>query len=152
SILLCLSGGFPHWILYGAFAAALYWLVRTWVGRGRGAGRALARLAAASAVAVAVLTPSLLAAARVPRASGYAEMRGGMGSGYGLPLRHLRLYFVPDYQGTPRRDDYHGVGWIPGDNFIETSSGVGLAAGALAFVGLSALRRRREAAFAAVLA
>jgi hypothetical protein len=28
AFLLCLAGGFPHWILYGAFAAALYFVFR----------------------------------------------------------------------------------------------------------------------------
>ncbi len=63
----------------------------------------------------------------------------------------MRLYFLPDYQGTPRRDDYRGIGWIPGDNYIETAAGVGVAAGGLAFLGLAAVRRRREALFAALL-
>ncbi len=151
SILLCLSGGFPHWILYGAFGAGLYFLVRAIERRGVGAGRALLRLTAAAAVAVAILVPSILATARLLAASEYGQLRRGMGRAYELPLRHLRLYFVPDYSGTPRRDDYHGVGWIPGDNYIETAAGVGVAAGALAFVGLAALRRRTEAAYAALL-
>jgi hypothetical protein len=74
-----------------------------------------------------------------------------MGGSYALPLRQVRLYAVPEYAGTPRRDDYRGVGWIPGDNFIETASGVGVAAAALSCVGLSALRRRLEARYAALL-
>jgi len=151
SILLCLSGGFPHWILYGAGAAGLYFLLRALERRGRGAARALLRLAAACAIALAILTPSILATARFLQASEYGQLRRGMGGGYALPLRHLRLYFLPDYQGTPRRDDYRGVGWIPGDNYIETASGVGVAAGGLAFLGLSALRRRTEALYAAIL-
>lgn len=151
SILLCLSGGFPHWILYGGLAAALYFLVRALDLRGRGALRALLRLAGAAAIAGAILLPSILATARFLRASGYRELRRGMGGAYALPLRQLRLYFLPDYQGTPRRDDYRGVGWIPGDNYIETAAGVGVAAGSLAFFGLAALKRRREAVFAALL-
>ncbi len=149
--LLCLSGGFPHWILYGAAAAALYFLVRA-VGRG-GAGtlRAFGRLACAAAIAAAILLPSILATARFLRASGYAELRRGMGEGYALPLRHLRLYFLPDYQGTPRRDDYRGIGWIPGDNYVETAAGIGVAGGGLAFLGLASLRRRTEALYAALL-
>jgi hypothetical protein len=75
-----------------------------------------------------------------------------MGGAYALPLRHLRLYALPDYQGTPRRDDYRGVGWIPGDNYIEVSAGIGVAAAGLAFVGLASWRRRVEARFATVLA
>ncbi len=155
AILLCLSGGFPHWILYGAFAAGLYGLVRAISLRGRGAVRALGRLALSSAVAVAILAPSILATARFLDASEYPAIRRGMGGSHALPLRHLRLYFVPDYAGTPRRDDYTGIGWIPGDNYIETAAGVGLAAGGLAFLGLSLLapsRRRLEAVYAAFLA
>jgi hypothetical protein len=151
SILLCLAGGFPHWILYGAFAGGLYVLMRT-LEMPRSAGKALLRLAAGAAIAAAILLPSILATGRFLRASGYAQLRRGMGPAHPLPLRHLRLYFLPDYQGSPRRDDYRGVGWIPGDNYIETAVGVGLAAGGLAFVGLAALRRRSEARFAAVLA
>lgn len=151
AILLCLSGGFPHWILYGAAAAGIYFLVRAMERRGRGVARAALRLAAAAAIAVAILTPSILATARFLRASEYAQLRQGMGGSFALPLRHLRLYFLPDYQGTPRRDDYRGIGWIPGDNYIETAAGVGLAAGGLAFLGLSRLRRRTEALYAAIL-
>ncbi len=151
SILLCLAGGFPHWILFGAIAAALYLLVRAIGARFRGATSAVGRLAAASAIACAIVLPSILATARFLETSGYSDLRKGLGRSYALPLRHLRLYFMPDYQGTPRRDDYAGVGWIPGDNYMETAAGVGLAAGALAFVGLSALKRRREAVFAAIL-
>ncbi len=155
AILLCLSGGFPHWILYGAFAAGLYGLVRAISLRGRGAVRALGRLGAATAVAVAILAPSILATARFLDASEYPSLRRGMGASHALPLRHLRLYFLPDYAGTPRRDDYTGIGWIPGDNYIETAAGVGLAAAGLAFLGLSRLtrsRRRLEAVYAAALA
>ena len=151
SILLCLSGGFPHWILYGALASALYFLLRALEHRGRAALRAAGRLAAASVIALAILVPSILATARFLAASRYGELRRGIGASHALPLRHVRLYLFPDYQGTPRRDDYRGIGWIPGDNFIETAAGVGVAAGALAVLGLAALRRRREALFAAVL-
>jgi hypothetical protein len=151
SILLCLLGGFPHWILFGAIAAGLYFLVRVVERRGRNTARALGRLALAAAVAVAILTPSILATARFLQASEYGALRRGMGGSFALPLRHLRLYFLPDYQGTPRRDDYHGVGWIPGDNYIETAAGVGVAAAALAFVGLASARRRKEALFAILL-
>ncbi len=151
SVLLCLSGGFPHWILYGAIAAALYFLARAFERKGRGAARALLRLAGACAIALAILAPSILATARFLEASEYRQLRRGMGGSYALPLRHLRLYFLPDYQGTPRRDDYRGVGWIPGDNYIETAAGVGVAAGALAFLGLASLRRRTEALYAAIL-
>lgn len=151
SFLLCLSGGFPHWILYGAAAALLYFLVRAVERRCAGAPRALVRLTASAAIAFAILAPSILATARFLRDSGYRELRRGMGGSYALPLRQVRLYAVPEYVGTPRRDDYKGVGWIPGDNFIETSSGVGVAAAALSCVGLSALRRRLEARYAALL-
>ncbi len=151
SILLCLAGGFPHWILFGAVAAGLYLLVRTVSRRGRGVLRALGRLTASLAVAVAILVPSILATARFLGASEYGAIRRGMGGSYALPLRHLRLYFVPDYAGTPRRDDYTGVGWIPGDNYIETAAGVGLAAAALAFIGLASVKRRTEGLFAILL-
>jgi hypothetical protein len=151
AVLLCLSGGFPHWILYGALAAGIYFVARAVERRGRSVVRAAARLAGACAIAAAILTPSILATARFLEASEYPQLRRGMGRGFSLPLRHLRLYFVPDYQGTPRRDDYRGVGWIPGDNYIETAAGVEIAAGGLAFLGLSRLRRRTEAVYAAVL-
>jgi hypothetical protein len=151
SILLCLVGGFPHWILFGALAAGLYLLVRAVSRRGRGALRALGRLTASMAVAAAILVPSILATARFLEASEYGAIRRGMGGAHALPLRHLRLYFVPDYAGTPRGDDYSGVGWIPGDNYIETAAGVGLAAAALAFVGLASAKRRTEGLFAILL-
>ena len=67
---------------------------------------ALGRLGASTAVAVAILVPSILATARFLEASEYGALRRGMGGSYPLPLRQLRLYFVPDYAGTPRRDDY----------------------------------------------
>ena len=152
SLLLCLAGGFPHWILYGFVAAALYATFRAIAVRGRGAARALGRLAVAGAIAGAVLLPAILGTARFLRDSGYRELRRGMGGAFSLPLRHVLLYALPGYVGTPRRDDYSGVGWIAGDNYIETSAGVGAAGAALAFVGLSALRRRVEARFAALLA
>lgn len=151
SFLLCLSGGFPHWILYGAAAASLYLVFRAGQRRGAGLGRALLRLTASAAIVLTILTPSILATARFLRESGYRELRLGMGGSYAMPLRQLRLYALPDYQGTPRRDDYRGVGWIPGDNFIETSSGVGVAAAALSFLGLFTMRRRLEARYAALL-
>ena len=155
AILICLAGGFPHWILYGAFAAGLYALLRAIELRGRGGLRALGRLAASAAVAAAILFPSILATRRFLVASEYASLRRGMGGAHALPIRHLRLYFVPDYAGTPRRDDYTGIGWIPGDNYVETAVGVGVAAGGLAFVGLAALlgrgRRRLEAVYAVLL-
>jgi hypothetical protein len=151
SFLLCLAGGFPHWILYGAGAAALLFLLRLAEGRGARGGRALLVLATAAAVAVAVLLPSIVGTARFLRESGYGALRRGMGGSHALPLRHLRLYAVPEYAGTPRRDDYRGVGWIAGDNFIETSVGVGAACVALAGIGSTALRRRRDARFALLL-
>jgi hypothetical protein len=154
AFLLCFSGGFPHWILYGAFAAGLYALVRTIELRGRGALRAAGRIAASAAVALAILVPSIFATQRFLRASEYETFRRGMGGVHALPLRHLRLYFLPDYAGTPRGDDYTGIGWIPGDNYIETAAGVGVAAAALAFAGLATLLRRGrriEALYAAIL-
>lgn len=150
SILLFLSGGFPHWIIYGAFAAGLYFLFRAIRERERTA-RAAANLLLALAIGVAILAPSILASARFVRASGYEPLRRGMGSAHPLPLRHLRLYFFPEYQGTPRRGDYRGIGWIPGDNYVETAVGVGLVAAALAAVGLVSRRRRALAIWASAL-
>jgi hypothetical protein len=152
SLLLCLAGGFPHWILYGFVAGALYAAFRAIEVRGRGAARAVGRLAVAGAIACAVLLPAILGTARFLRDSGYRELRRGMGGSFSLPLRHALLYALPGYVGSPRRDDYAGVGWISGDNYIETSAGVGAAAAALALVGLSSVRRRVEARFAALLA
>jgi hypothetical protein len=151
SFLLCLAGGFPHWILYGGFAAALYLLFRA-ARETRRAARAFARLLISIAIAVAILTPSILASVRFVEASGYRPARMGMGSAYPLPLRHLRLYFLPEYQGTPGRGDYRGIGWIPGDNYVETAVGIGLVAGLLAAVGVFSRARRRLAAWAATLA
>src|SRR6266508_979278 len=151
SFLLCLAGGFPHWILYGAFGAGLYFLFRAARERAR-AWSALGRLLLSLAISVAILTPSILASARFVRESGFQPLRKGMGSAYPLPPRQIRLYFLPDYQGTPRRGDYRGVGWIPGDNYIETAVGVGLVAGALAAVGLFSRPRRFLALWAATLA
>jgi hypothetical protein len=151
SFLLCLAGGFPHWILYGAFAAGLYFLFRAARERAR-AGAAFVRIAAAGVISLAILCPSILASSRFVEASGYRDARHGMGSAYPLPLRHLRLYFLPEYQGTPRRADYRGVGWIPGDNYVETAAGVGLVAGLLAAVGVFSRRRRALVAWAVTLA
>jgi hypothetical protein len=151
SFLLCLAGGFPHWILYGAFAAGLYFLFRVPRDRAK-ARRAFGRIAAAAAISLAILLPSILASSRFVEASGFREARHGMGSSYPLPLRHLRLYFLPEYQGTPRRADYRGVGWIPGDNYVETAAGVGLVAGLLAAVGVFSKRRRALSAWAVTLA
>ncbi|MDQ5856703.1 MAG: hypothetical protein M3542_00295, partial [Acidobacteriota bacterium] len=151
AFLLCLAGGFPHWILYGAFAAGLYFVFRA-AREGRTAPSAFLRICLAAAISIAILLPSILASARFVEASGYQEVRKGMGSSFALPLRHLRLYFLPDYQGNTRRGDYRGVGWIPGDNYVETAVGVGLVAGALAAIGLFSKRRRPLAAWAAILA
>src|SRR5687767_3896976 len=151
AFLLFLAGGFPHWILYGAFAGGLYFLFRA--ARERpAAGPAFLRLALAATISIAVLLPSILASARFVGASGYQSIRKGMGSSFALPLRHLRLYLLPDYQGNTRRGDYRGVGWIPGDNYVETAAGVGLAASALAAIGIFSRRRRALAAWAVVLA
>ena len=151
SFLLCLAGGFPHWILYGAFAAGLYFLFRAARELGK-ARRAFVRIVAAGAISLAILSPSILASSRFVEASGFREARHGMGSAYPLPLRHLRLYFLPEYQGTPRRADYRGVGWIPGDNYVETAAGVGLVAALLAAVGVFSKRRRKLVAWAVTLA
>jgi hypothetical protein len=151
AFLLCLAGGFPHWILYGAFAALLYFAFRAFTER-RSAAAALLRLAAAAAISTAILLPSILASARFVEASGYRETRKGMGSAFALPLRHLRLYLLPDYQGNTRRGDYRGVGWIPGDNYVETAAGVGLVGAMLAAIGLASRPRRSLAAWAATLA
>ena len=151
AFLLCLAGGFPHWILYGAFAGGLYFLFRAVRDR-PATGTAFLRLSVAAAISIAILLPSILASARFVESSGYREIRRGMGSTFALPLRHLRLYFLPDYQGNTRRGDYRGVGWIPGDNYVETAAGVGLVGGALAAIGLFSKRRRPLAAWAAVLA
>ncbi|PYQ36401.1 MAG: hypothetical protein DMF55_05190 [Acidobacteria bacterium] len=151
SFLLCLAGGFPHWILYGALAAGLYFVFRA-AREPRSAGRAVATLALGLAISVAILTPSILASARFVRASGFQALRKGMGSAFPLPLRHIRLYFFPEYQGTTRSADYHGVGWIPGDNYVETAAGVGLVAATLAAVGLFSRRRHFLALWSAALA
>jgi hypothetical protein len=148
--LLCLAGGFPHWILFGAIAAALYLAVRCAAGAWRRAPRAAVRLAAGVAIAAAVLFPrssprrgSCAPPTTPPCAAAWAAVSRSPAA--------PALYALPDYYGTPRRDDYRGVGWIPGDNYIEVSAGVGVAAAGLAFVGLASVRRRREAAFAALL-
>jgi hypothetical protein len=151
AFLLFLAGGFPHWILYGAFAGVLYFLIQALRG-GRAAVPAFLRLSLAAAVSLAILLPSIVASARFVSASGYQEVRKGMGSSFALPLRHLRLYFLPDYQGNTRRGDYRGVGWIPGDNYVETAAGVGLVAGALAAIGLFSRKRRMLVTWAATLA
>ena len=148
--LLFLAGGFPHWILYGAFAAGLYFAFRAASERGK-AARALGRLALAAAISVAILTPSILASSRFVEASGYRETRKGMGTAHPLPLRHVRLYLLPEYQGTPRRADYRGIGWIPGDNYVETAVGIGVVAAALAAAGIFWRPRRRLVAWAVTL-
>jgi hypothetical protein len=148
--LLCLAGGFPHWILYGAFAAGLYFLFRA-AREGGKAARALGRLSLAAAISIAILTPSILASSRFVEASGYREARKGMGTAHPLPLRHLRLYLLPEYQGTPRRADYRGIGWIPGDNYVETAVGIGVVAAVLAAAGIFWRPRRRLVAWAVTL-
>jgi len=151
ALLLCFAGGFPHWILYGGVAAGLYFLFRAARDRVKGR-RALATLLTAAAISVAILAPSILASSRFVEASGFRQARRGMGGAYPLPLRHLRLYPLPEYQGTPRRADYRGVGWIPGDNYVETAVGIGVAASLLAAVGLFSRRRRELLAWAVTLA
>lgn len=149
--LLFLSGGFPHSLLYGAVAALLYFCFRA-VGRRPDVLRALGVLGAAALVSAGALLPSLLASARLLEASRYAEMREGLGRAHPMPLAHLSLYLFPRSRGTPRGDDYRPVGWIPGENFAETASGVGVAAAVLAVAGLASVRRRPIARYAAVLA
>ena len=144
------SGSVPRG-LWRSEPRRLYFLFRAARERRR-AGSALARLAFSLAISVAILTPSILASARFVRASGFQPLRKGMGSAFPLPLRHIRLYFLPDYQGTTRHADYHGVGWIPGDNYVETAAGVGLVAAPLAAVGLFARRRRLLALWSAAVA
>ena len=149
--LLSLAGGFPHWILYGAFAAGLYFLFRAARDRAPARG-AFVTLVSAAVIAAAILTPSILASSRFVQASGFREERRGMGTAFALPLRHLRLFPLPEYQGTPRRGDYRGVGWIPGDNYVETAVGIGVAASLLAAAGLFSKRRRALVAWAVTLA
>ena len=149
--LLCLAGGFPHWIVYGAIAAGLYFLFRLTAER-RKAARAAATLGLAVVISIAILAPSIAASVRFVRASGFTQARRGMGAGFPLPLRHLRLYFLPEYHGTPRRADYTGIGWIPGDNYVETAVGVGVVAALLAAIGLLSRRRRSLVAWAVTLA
>jgi len=148
--LLFLSGGFPHFLLYGALAALLYFFFRAAAGR-RDALRALGLLSAAAAISVAAFLPSLLASARLLDSAGYAPMREGLGRSHALPLSHLSLYAFPRSRGTPRGGDYRPLGWIPGENYAETACGVGVAAILLAAVGLVSARRRGLAFYAAIL-
>ncbi|HEU5249731.1 MAG TPA: hypothetical protein VFW15_07065, partial [Thermoanaerobaculia bacterium] len=151
SFLLFVAGGFPHWILYGVFAAFLYFVFRAAAERAR-ARRAAGRLALAASISLAILAPSIFASGRFVEASGYRDARRGMGAAYPLPLRHVRLYLLPEYQGTQRRADYRGVGWIPGDNYVETAVGVGIVAALLAAAGVFSRRRRVLVAWAVTLA
>jgi len=148
--LLFLSGGFPHFLLYGAFAALLYFLFRA-AERRRDALRALGRLLAAAALAAGALLPSLLASDRLLTSAGYPPMRRGLGGAHPLPLSHLSLYLFPQSRGTPRGGDYRPLGWIPGENYAETASGIGVAAAGLAVAGLFARGRRGLALYAVTL-
>jgi hypothetical protein len=151
SFLLCLAGGFPHWILYGAFAAGLYFLFRAFRRRA-GVARAFVRVAAAAGISLAILAPSIIASGRFLEVSGYLQARRGLGSAFPLPLSQAVLYLFPRYQGTPRDGDYIPAGWIPGDNYVETAAGVGLVAAVLAVVGVFWKRRRALVAWSVTLA
>lgn len=151
SFLLCLAGGFPHWILYGTFASGLYFAFRAVLRRSR-AAYASRTLVLSLAISAAILLPSMLASARFVAVSGYVPLRKGIGTAHELPMTHLLLYLLPEFHGTPRRGDYREAGWIPGANYVETAVGIGVVAGALAVIGLFSRRRRPLALFAAVLA
>ena len=154
SILLCLAGGFPHWILFGAVAAGLYFLLRArgLAARTRSASARSGGSRASTAVAVAILRsldPRDRALPRTPRNTGPCA------AGWAGPTRFRSGTSVStSCRTTPGRrvaTTTRGVGWIPGDNYIETAAGVGLAAAALAFVGLASVRRRTEGLFAVLL-
>jgi hypothetical protein len=151
AFLAFLSGGFPHWILYGAVAGGLYLAARLVERRGRGAVSATIRLAAASAIALSVFLPATLVSFRYLAETGHEQERAGIGSVDGFPLRQIRMYAFPDYYGDPWHDDYRGVGWIAGDNYVETSAGIGPFALALALVGLASRKRRGLVGFSVLL-
>jgi hypothetical protein len=152
SVLLFLSGGFPHWLVYGALAAGLSFAFEAGV-RPRRAARAALLLAAAGAIAVTALLPSILAAARVLTRAGYGERRSHLGTAAPpLPAAHLALYALPALRGTPLSGDWRPLGWIPGENYVETATGIGPVAAGLALAGFFSRRRRRLALFCATLA
>jgi hypothetical protein len=147
-----LSGGYPFWIVFGAAAGALYFLFRAFELGARKAARAILPLAAGAALALAILAPAALLSYRFLRETGHIAFRAGLGMRNPMPLRQLRLYFLPEYNGNPWSDDYSGVGLGTIDNYFETAVGVGPLAFGLAALGLASRRRRRLVAFAAVLA
>jgi hypothetical protein len=152
TLLLLLSGGFPHWIVYGAVAAGVFFLLEARARPPR-AARAAAVLAAAGAIALAALSPSVLAATRVLARADYASLREHLGSAAPpLPLSHLALYVFPAISGTPLSGDWKPLGWIPGENAVETAVGIGPAAAGLALAGFLSRRRARLAGFCAILA
>lgn len=146
-----LSGGYPFWIVFGAVAGAFYFAFRALELGARKAVRAALGLAAGGTLALAVLAPAVLLSYRYLRETGHIAFREGLGKVGPMPLRQLRLYFLPEYNGDPRADDYTGVGLGAIDNFFETAAGVGPLAFGLAALGLASRRRRRLVAFAAVL-
>jgi len=147
-----LSGGYPFWIVFGAAGGSLYFLFRAFEQGGREAARAALRLAAGAALAIAVLAPAALLSYRFLRETGHIAFREGLGARNPMPLRQLRLYFLPEYNGNPQSDDYSGVGLGTIDNYFETAVGVGPFAFGFAALGLASRRRRRLVAFATALA
>ena len=146
-----LSGGYPFWIVFGAVAGGLYFAFRAFeLGAGR-AARAALRLAAGGVLALAVVAPAALLSFRYLRETGHISSRAGIGARNPMPLRQVRLFFLPDYNGDPRADDYTGVGLPAIDNYFETAVGVGPVAFGLAALGLASRRRRKLVAFAASL-
>jgi hypothetical protein len=146
-----LSGGYPHWIALGAFAAALFFVVEA-AGRPlRRSIAAAARLAVGALLAAAILSPAILVSARFLKATGQIAAREGVGQRFPMPLRQIRLYVAPDFAGDPWADDYRGVGLGDFDNYFETAAGVGPFALGLAGIGLANRKRRRLAVFCAVL-
>ena len=146
-----LSGGYPFWIFFGLVAAALYFVFRAVERGGVAALRSSLRLAAGGVLALAIVAPALLLSLRFLRETGHIEERRGVGARNPMPLRQLRLYFLPDYNGDPLADDYTGIGLGTIDNYFETAVGVGPLAFGLAVLGLASRRRRRLVAFAAAL-
>jgi len=146
-----LSGGYPFWIVFGAVAGALYFAFRAAELGGAPAGRAALRLAAGGVLALAIVAPAALLSYRFLRETGHISSREGIGARNPMPLRQVRLFFLPDYNGDPRADDYTGVGLGAIDNYFETAVGVGPVAFGLAALGLASRRRRRLVAFAASL-
>ena len=145
------SGGYPFSIVFGLLAGGLYFVFRA-PGSGRGAAlRALGVLSAGALLAAAILAPSILLSWRFLRETGHIERRRGLAERDPMPLRQVRLYFLPDYNGDPAADDYTGVGLGGFDNYFETASGVGPFAFGLAALGLASRRRRRLVLFAAAL-